>query len=81
MLKSATPARIGCLSNEYRCFTSAQIQVLSRATLILGPPRASKWFVSRIRSLDRRQPCTLIHNALGFALVMDVLTQLEHGIF
>ena len=73
---------MGCFSIEYRCFTSVQAQILSRATLVLGSPaRAQNWFCSRIRSLDGRQPCTLIQSAREFVLVREVLTRLEHGIF
>lgn len=72
----------GCLSIEYRCFVSAQAQVLARATMVLGSQaRARIWFVSCIQRLDRRQPCTLMHNGHELALVMDVLTSLEHGVF
>lgn len=82
ILGLASPSGISCLTIEYRCFVSARAHVLSRATAVLGSPtRASKWFVSRILSLDRQQPCTLLLNANEFALVMDVLTRLEHGIF
>lgn len=81
ILGLAAPLWISCLSIEYCCFVSARRQVLSRATAVLGSPRrASNWFVSRILSLDGRQPCTLLLNANEFALVMDVLTRLEHGI-
>ena len=78
----APAARMGCLSVEHRCFASAQMQVLSRATVVLGDPgRASSWLVSRVRGLDRRQPCTLMHNADDLILVMDVLTRIENRIF
>lgn len=76
------PKGMGCLSIDYRYFASSRAQVLSRAALVLGSPtRASNWFVSRIQSLNGRSPCTLMQNAYELALVMNVLTRLEHGIF
>jgi hypothetical protein len=82
VLGLAVPSGISCLGIKHRCFVSARAQVLARATVVLGSPtRASNWFVSRILSLDGQQPCTLLLNVNEFALVMDVLTRLEHGIF
>jgi uncharacterized protein (UPF0147 family) len=73
---------VGCLSVEYRCFTSVRAQVLSRATVVLGSSTsASSWFEARIRSLDRRQPCSMMRDAHEFMKVMDVLTRLEYGIY
>ncbi|WP_447649146.1 BPSL0761 family protein [Pseudomonas abietaniphila] len=73
---------VGCLSTEYRCFTSARLQVLSRATAVLGSrARAGTWFESSIRSLNRRKPCMLMGDAHEFTEVMDVLTRLEYGIY
>lgn len=72
----------GCLSVEYRCFTSARAQVLSRATVVLGSQaRASTWFESPIRSLNRRKPCTLMGDAHEITEVMDVLIRIEYGIY
>ncbi|MBS7413944.1 BPSL0761 family protein [Pseudomonas syringae] len=82
ILGLAAPAGMGCLSIQHRCFTSARALVLSRATVVLGAPAsARKWFESRIRSQDKQQPCTLMHNVHEFTLVMDTLFSLEHGIF
>ena len=73
---------VGCLSVEYRCFTSARAAVLSRATVVLGSrARASNWFESRIRSLNRRKPCTLMGDAHEFKEVMYVLMRIEYGIY
>lgn len=73
---------VGCLSVEYRCFTSARAAVLLRATVVLGSrARASTWFESHIRSLDRRKPCTLIGDAQEFKEVMYVLMRIEYGFY
>lgn len=81
ILGLAAPTGMGCLSIEYRRFTSARAQVLSRATVVLGSPAsASHWFVGRVRSLDKRHPCTLMSTVHDFTLVMETLSRLEHGI-
>ncbi|WP_313903561.1 MbcA/ParS/Xre antitoxin family protein [Pseudomonas putida] len=73
---------VGCVSVEYRCFTSARATVLSRATVVLGSrARASTWFESPIQSLNRRKPCTLMGDALEFTEVMEVLICIEYGIY
>lgn len=73
---------VGCLSVEYRCFTSARAAVLSRATVVLGSrERASSWFESLIRSLNRRKPCTLMGDAHEFKEVMYVLMRIEYGMY
>lgn len=82
ILGLAAPTGMGGLSIEYRCFTSAQALVLSRATAVLGSPAsAGSWFVGRIRSLDKRQPCTLMSTVNDFTLVMETLFRLEYGIY
>ena len=82
ILGLAVPIGMGCLSIEYRRFASARAQVLSRATVVLGSPAsASRWLVGRVRSLDKRQPCTLISTVHDFTLVMETLSRLEHGIY
>ncbi|QGT80340.1 BPSL0761 family protein [Pseudomonas coronafaciens] len=82
ILGLVAPTGTGCLSIEHRCFTSARALVLSRATVVLGSlSRASNWFESRIRSLDKQLPCTLMNNVHEFTLVMDTLFRLERGIF
>jgi hypothetical protein len=82
ILGPAVPKCMGCLSIEYRRFTSARAQVLSRAIVVLGSPAsASSWFVGRVRSLDKRQPCTLMNTVHDFNLVMETLSRLEYGIY
>ncbi|RMR09261.1 BPSL0761 family protein [Pseudomonas syringae group genomosp. 3] len=82
ILGLAQSTEVGCLSVEYRCFTSARAHVLSRAAVLLGSrARASTWFESPIRSLNRRKPCTLMGDAHEFTEVMDVLIPLEYGIY
>ncbi|RML47726.1 hypothetical protein ALQ97_101311 [Pseudomonas savastanoi pv. glycinea] len=82
ILGLATPAGMGCWSIEHRSFKSARMLVLSRATVVLGSPTSARnWFESRILSLDRQQPCTLMSNLHEFTLVMDTLFRLEHGVF
>jgi hypothetical protein len=82
ILVLAAPTGMGCLSTKYRCFTSAREQVLLRAAVVLGSPaRARNWFVNRIRSLDRRQPCTLMNTVQDFTLVMDTLFRIEYGLY
>lgn len=82
ILGPAVPTGMGCLSIEYRRFTSARAQVLSRAIGVLGSPAsASSWFVGRVRSLDKRQPCTLMNTVHDFTLVMETLSRLEYGIY
>lgn len=82
VLGQAQSTGVGCLSVEYRCFVSARAQVLSRATEMLGSrARASIWFESPVRSLDRRKPCRLMGDAHGFTEVMDVLIRIEYGIY
>jgi hypothetical protein len=82
ILGLAQSAGVGCLSVEYRCFTSARAQVLSRATVVLGSgARASTWFESPIRSLNGRKACTLMGDAHEFTEVMDVLIRIEYGIY
>jgi len=74
--------RIGCLSVDYRCFASARAQVLSYATVVLGSrASATTWFESPIRSLNRRQPCTLIRDANTFTEIMNVLARIEYGVY
>jgi len=73
---------VGCLSVEYHCFTSARAQVLSRATVVLGSrARASTWFESPIRSLNRRKPCTRMGDVHEFTEVMEVLMRIEYGFY
>lgn len=75
------PTGMGCLSIEYRCFTSARALVLSRAAVVLGSPAsASGWFVGRIRGLDKRPPCTLMSNVHDFTSVMEILSCFEYWI-
>lgn len=82
ILGLTVPLGMGCLSIEYRRFASARAQVLSRATVVLGSPAsASRWFVGRVRSLDKRHPCTLMSTVHDFTLVMETLSRLEHGIY
>ena len=82
ILGLAPSTGVGCLSVEYRCLTSAKAAVLSRATVVLGSrARASTWFESLIRSLNRRKPCTLMGDAHEFTEVMDVLIRIEYGIY
>ena len=72
----------GCLSFEYRCFSSARALALSRATVMLGSrAMASTWFESPIRSLNKRKPCTLMGDAHEFTELMDVLIRIEYGIY
>ncbi|WP_285424260.1 BPSL0761 family protein [Pseudomonas sp. efr-133-TYG-103a] len=82
ILGHAHSTGVGCLSVEYRCFTSARAAVLSRATVVLGSrARASTWFESRIRSLNRREPCTLMGDPHEFKEVMYVLMRIEYGMY
>lgn len=82
ILGPAASTGMGCLSIEYQCFTSARAQVLTCATVVFGSPtRASDWFVSRIRSLDKQQPCTMMHSAHEFHMVIDTLFRIEHGFY
>ncbi|RJX82160.1 MbcA/ParS/Xre antitoxin family protein [Pseudomonas sp. LS-2] len=82
ILGLAAPKGMGCLSIDYRRFTSARAQVLSRATVVLGSPAsASSWFVGRVRTLDKRQPCTLMNTVQDFISVMETLSRLEYGIY
>lgn len=81
ILGLAAPSGMGCLSIEYRCFISAQSQVLSRATVVLGSPAcASGWFVGRIQGLDKRPPCTLMSTVHDFTSVMEILSCFEYWI-
>jgi hypothetical protein len=82
ILGPAAPTGMGCLSIEHRCFTSARAQVISRATVVLGSlAGASSWFVNRVRSLDRRQPCTLMSTVHDLTLVLETLSRFEYGIY
>lgn len=82
ILGRAVPTGMGCLSINYRRFASARAQVLSRASVVLGSPAsASRWFVGRVRSLGKRQPCTLMNTVRDFTLVMETLSCLEYGIY
>lgn len=82
ILGLAHSTEVGCLNVEYRCFTSARAQVLSRATAVLGSrARASIWFESSIRSLNSRKPCMLMGDAHEFTEVMDVLMRIEYGMY
>jgi|GEM_PF-289377 len=81
ILGLVAPTGMGCLSIEYRCFTSARALVLSRAAVVLGSPAsASGWFVGRIRGLDKRPPCTLMSTVHGFTSVMEILSCFEYWI-
>lgn len=57
-------------------------QVLEKATLVFGSSdEAERWMSQPVMGLDGHKPVDLLTNPIGFELVDEFLTRLEHGVY
>jgi hypothetical protein len=55
--------------------------VITRATEVIGDEQAAlRWLGTPVRALDYATPISRLNDAEGQAAVLNVLTQLEHGV-
>lgn len=57
-------------------------QVLEKATLVFGSSdEAERWMSQPVMGLDGHKPVDLLTNPIGFELVDEFLSRLEHGVY
>ncbi|HFL7937835.1 DUF2384 domain-containing protein (plasmid) [Pseudomonas fulva] len=57
-------------------------EVMEKATEVLGTRElAEEWIVKPAIGLDGEAPINLIANAVGYELVSDYLTRMDHGVY
>jgi putative toxin-antitoxin system antitoxin component (TIGR02293 family) len=79
LAKESQPVRLNTLQSTI-AFQYAQ--ALEHAINVFGNlPLAEDWLKKPCKYLDEHVPLELIDNALGFQVVKDYLTRIEHGVY
>lgn len=74
--------RVGCLSIEHRYFAQRRELVLNEAERVLGAKKAAdQWFVHPALALNYQPPCLLLSTSQGYRQVLDLLVQIEYGVY
>ncbi|AKF43762.1 antitoxin Xre/MbcA/ParS toxin-binding domain-containing protein [Pseudomonas fragariae (ex Marin et al. 2024)] len=82
MIQRGLRAQDGCWSIEYRHFARRREWVLSEAGRVLGTEAAAdRWFEHPARALDYQPPCRLLSTPQGYRQVLDLLSQIEYGVY
>lgn len=72
----------GCWSAEYRYFSRRRELVLNEAVRVLDTKAAAdQWFVHPARGLEYQPPCSLLSTSQGYRQVLEVLDQIEYGVY
>lgn len=82
MLQRGLRAHDGCWSIEHRYFARRRDWVLNEAGRVLGTEAAAgQWFEHPARALNYQPPCHLLSTPQGYRQVLDLLNQIEYGVY